>query len=114
MTAKGMQVSIAVVIFTTRGSLMPDIEKVSIALTGEQVARLKAAVDSGEYATTSEAIREALREWQWKRELRTEEIARLRRLWDEGVASGRGVEVDMKELRQRARQRAKNIAGKAA
>jgi len=93
---------------------MPDIEKVSIALTGEQVARLKAAVDSGEYATTSEAIREALREWQWKRELRTEEIARLRRLWDEGVASGRGVEVDMKELRQRARQRAKNIAGKAA
>jgi len=38
----------------------------------------------------------------------------LRRLWDEGVASGRGVEVDMKELRQRARQRAKNIAGKAA
>ncbi|MEO6923305.1 MAG: type II toxin-antitoxin system ParD family antitoxin [Bryocella sp.] len=67
---------------------MPDIEKVSVALTGEQVSLLKAAVESGEYATTSEAIREALREWNWKRELREREIDRVRKLWDEGLASG--------------------------
>ena len=40
---------------------VPDIQKVSIALTGEQVKVLKAPVETGEYATTSEAIRKALR-----------------------------------------------------
>ena len=43
---------------------MPDIQKVSVALTGEQIAVLKSAVETGEYATTSEAIREALRDWR--------------------------------------------------
>ena len=36
-----------------------DIQKVSIALTGGQLAALKAAVEAGEYATTSEVVREA-------------------------------------------------------
>jgi antitoxin ParD1/3/4 len=89
---------------------MPNIEKVSVALTGEQVAQLKAAVDSGEYATTSEAIREALREWGWKRELREKEIGRLRALIQEGIDSGPAVEVDMKELRARARARVEKKA----
>ena len=31
---------------------MPYVQKVSIALTGEQIAALKAAVETGEYATT--------------------------------------------------------------
>ena len=40
---------------------MADIQKVSVAPTGEQVAALRAAVGSGEYATTSEIVREAQR-----------------------------------------------------
>src|SRR5260370_27066261 len=67
---------------------MPDIQKISVAVTGEQLAVLKAAVEAGEYATTSEIIREAIRDWQFKRELRQEDIKRLRHLWDEGKASG--------------------------
>ena len=67
---------------------MVDLEKVSVTLTGEQVAALKAAVESGEYATTSEIVREALRYWQFERELRQKDIERLRQLWDEGKASG--------------------------
>jgi antitoxin ParD1/3/4 len=67
---------------------MPDVHKLSIALTGDQVAALKAAVESGEYATTSEIVREAIRDWQYKREYRQEDIKRLRRLWDDGKASG--------------------------
>ena len=43
---------------------MADIQKVSVALTGEQLAALKAAVEAGEYATTSEIVREALRDWR--------------------------------------------------
>ncbi len=53
---------------------MPDIQKVSVALTGEQLAALKAAVETGEYATTSEIVREAIRDWRFKRELRHEDV----------------------------------------
>jgi antitoxin ParD1/3/4 len=92
---------------------MANIEKVSVALTGEQVSALKAAVETGEYATTSEIVREALRDWQLKRELRQEDIKRLRQMWDAGVASGSAGELDMKKLRREARERLKG-ATKAA
>ncbi|MDB5598679.1 MAG: hypothetical protein JWN71_723 [Xanthobacteraceae bacterium] len=84
---------------------MANIEKISVALTGEQVAALKAAVETGEYATTSEIVREALRDWQLKRELRREDILHLRQLWDDGMASGPAGKSDMKALRNDARQR---------
>jgi antitoxin ParD1/3/4 len=86
---------------------MPDIQKVSVALTGEQLMALKAAVETGEYATTSEAVREALREWQWKRELRGEDLKRLREDWREGKASGRAIPLDLAEARREARRRLK-------
>ena len=84
---------------------MGDIQKVSVALTSGQVAALKAVVAAGEYATTSEIVREALRDWQRKRELRQQEIERLRQLWDEGKASGDAGPVDFAELRKEARER---------
>jgi antitoxin ParD1/3/4 len=93
---------------------MPDIQKVSVALTGEQVAVLKGAVETGEYATTSEAIREALRDWQWKRELRGEELKLLREGWREGKASGPGAPLDLGEMREEARRRLKKSTGNAA
>lgn len=68
--------------------LMADIRKVSVALTGEQLAALKAAVEAGQYATTSEIVREAIRDWQLKREGRRQDAKRLRQLWDGGKASG--------------------------
>jgi antitoxin ParD1/3/4 len=93
---------------------MPDIQKVSVALTGEQVAVLKAAVETGEYATASEVVREALREWQWKRELRGEDLRRLRDEWRNGKASGPAVPLDLEETRFEARRRLKKAAGKTA
>ena len=88
---------------------MTNIEKVSVALTGQQVASLKAAVKSGEYATTSEIVREALRDWQLKRDVQHEDIKRLRMLWDEGKASGKAVAVDMKQLRKEARDQLRRV-----
>jgi len=79
---------------------MPDVQKISVALTGEQIASLRAAIETGEYATTSEIIRD----WQFKRELRQEDIRRLRHLWDEGKASGAAAPLDLDELRREARQ----------
>lgn len=95
---------------------MANVEKVSVALTGEQVAALRAAVDTGEYATTSEIVREAIRDWQAKRELRQEELHHLRKLWDEGRASGDAGPVDFDGLRREARARlmeARKVAGDA-
>jgi antitoxin ParD1/3/4 len=88
---------------------MANIEKVSVALTGEQVSALKAAVETGEYATTSEIVREAVRDWQLKRELRQQDIKRLRQLWDAGIANGSAGELDMKKLRREARARLKGV-----
>jgi antitoxin ParD1/3/4 len=84
---------------------MPDVQKVSIALTGEQLGALRAAVETGEYATTSEIVREAIRDWQFKRELRQEDLRRLRQMWDQGKASGAAVPVDFDIARREARQR---------
>ena len=89
---------------------MAGIEKISVALTAEQIAALKGAVDAGEYATTSEIVREAVRDWQLKRELRKEDINRLRDLWDQGLASGSGGHVNMRELRDEARARLQGTA----
>lgn len=84
---------------------MSDIHKVSVALTGEQISALKAAVETGEYARTSEIVREAIRDWQFKHALRQEDLNRLRRLWDEGIASWPGGQLDFSELRRDARKR---------
>ena len=68
------------------------IEKISVAITAGQLAKIKAAVERGDYATTSEVIRTALREWELKEELRRLEGERIAKLWDEGIASGPAVE----------------------
>ena len=82
---------------------MSDIQKISVALTGQQLAALEAAVETGEYATTSEVVSEAVRDWQMKRELRQDDIEHLRQLWDEGKASGDAGPVDFDQLRKEAR-----------
>jgi antitoxin ParD1/3/4 len=89
--------------------VLPDIRKVSVALTGEQLAALKAAVETGEYATTSEIVREAIRDWQFKRELRQEDIRRLRQLWDDGKASGPAEPFDVERTLAAAKARLKEV-----
>ena len=67
---------------------MANVEKVSVALTPEMAAMLRRAVETGEYASASEVMREALREWKHRRIQRDKAIDELGRLWDEGMASG--------------------------
>jgi antitoxin ParD1/3/4 len=93
---------------------LADIQKISIALTAEQVNSLKAAVETGEYATTSEIVREALRDWQWKRELRGEDLKRMRELWNEGKRSGPAAPLNMAGTRNQARQRLKKTTERTA
>ncbi len=67
---------------------MANVEKVSVALTPEMAATMREVVASGAYASASEVMREALREWQERRTLRKRAIEELGRLWDAGIASG--------------------------
>jgi antitoxin ParD1/3/4 len=61
------------------------IEKISIALPPEMVSIVRQAVDDGEYASSSEVIREALRDWNQKRTLRAEGLVELRRVWQQAL-----------------------------
>jgi antitoxin ParD1/3/4 len=67
---------------------MSNIERLSIALTPELAEAVREAVETGDYASVSEVIREALREWSRERDERTASIAYYRRLVEEGLASG--------------------------
>ena len=71
---------------------MSNVKKVSIALTAEIIAMLEDAVDTGEYTSTSEVVRDALRLWKSRRATYEIDPEELRRLWAEGLASGRSTE----------------------
>ncbi len=74
------------------------VEKLSISLTEEHARLIEDAVASGDYASSSEVIREALREWRAKR--------LLGQLWDEGLASGRADEDEtIEEIKKAARRK---------
>jgi antitoxin ParD1/3/4 len=64
---------------------MAAAEKISIALPPEMVSMVRDAVATGEYASSSEVIRDALRDWTHKRTLRQQGVAELRELWQEAL-----------------------------
>jgi antitoxin ParD1/3/4 len=67
---------------------MASVEKLSIALPPEMAASVRKAVDAGEYASSSEVIRDALRDWSRKRSVREQKgVAELRQKWQEAQAS---------------------------
>lgn len=65
---------------------MKTAEKISIALPPEMVAMVRGAVATGEYASSSEVVRDALRDWTHKRKLRQQGVADLRQLWQEALS----------------------------
>jgi antitoxin ParD1/3/4 len=88
---------------------MATIEKISIALPSDMLAMVRKAVDQGDYASTSEVVREALRQWKTRRALQVDAVGELRRLWDEGLESGPSAPLDIAATKRRARAR---LAGK--
>jgi antitoxin ParD1/3/4 len=84
---------------------MANVEKLSIALTPEMAAIVRQCVESGKYASSSEVIREALRDWKLKRSLQQNELAELRSLLEAGLESGSGRLADMNAIKAEARQR---------
>jgi antitoxin ParD1/3/4 len=86
---------------------MANIERLTITLPAEMAELVKGAVDDGDYASSSEVIREALRDWKMKRELRLGQLAQLKADIDRGladVAAGRLATFDAKRIMERGRK----------
>ena len=66
-------------------TLMNTMEPITITLAPEMARTVRGAVEAGEYASSSEIIREALRDRRHKRALQAQELADLRAAVQEGL-----------------------------
>ena len=89
---------------------MANVEKLSIALTPDMAASVQQAVESGDYASASEVIRDALRDWKLKRAVGHALTLELRRLWQEEIESGPAEPLDMEEIKREASARLQKTA----
>jgi len=86
---------------------MAEIERLTITLPTEMAAVVKSAVDEGDYASTSEVVRAALRDWKMKRALQLQELAALKADINKGladVAAGRVKDFDRADIIERGRK----------
>ncbi len=86
---------------------MSAIERLTITMPADLAAAVKAAVAGGDYASTSEVMREALRDWKMKRALQQQEFAALQKAIELGLAdaaAGRTVEFSVPELIAKGKQ----------
>jgi antitoxin ParD1/3/4 len=85
---------------------MAEIERMTITLPSDMAAIVKAAVEGGDYASSSEVVREALRDWKMKRALRMQELTSLQADIDRGLADlaeGRVQDFDSARIIERGR-----------
>ena len=64
------------------------LERLTITVPAEMVATIKSAVDGGDYASTSEVIRDALRGWMREQDNARRELEELRAAIRVGLESG--------------------------
>jgi antitoxin ParD1/3/4 len=92
---------------------MAEIERMTITLPSDMAAVVKGAVEGGDYASSSEVVREALRDWKTKRALQLQELAALKADIDRGLtdlAEGRVEDFDAARIIERGR---KLLAGRS-
>ena len=65
---------------------MAEIERMTITLAADTVALVRGALDEGNYASSSDVIRGALRDWNTKRALQLQELCALKAAIDRGLA----------------------------
>jgi antitoxin ParD1/3/4 len=84
-----------------------EIERLTITLPHDMAVLVKGAVEGGDYASTSEVVREALRDWKMKRALRLKEMESLKADIDKGLtdlAEGRVHDFDAARIVERGRK----------
>ena len=83
------------------------IERMTITMPADMAAVVKAAVETGDYASTSEVVRDALRDWKRRRAVQLQEIEALKADIDKGladVAAGRLKDFDAQRIVERGRK----------
>ena len=83
------------------------IERLIVTMPSDMAALIKEAVAGGDYASTSEVVREAVRDWKNKRALQLHEFATLKADLDKGLAdlaAGKTTEFDPAKIIERGRK----------
>jgi antitoxin ParD1/3/4 len=86
---------------------MADLERLTITLPSDTAAIVKDAVAGGDYASASEVVRDALRDWKAKRALQRQELAALKTDIGQGLAdltAGRVKDFDAERIVERGRK----------
>ncbi len=92
---------------------MAQIERMTVTLPSDMAAVVKGAVEGGDYASSSEVVREALRDWKMKRAIQSQALASLKADIDRGLtdlAEGRVQDFDKGRIVERGR---KLLAGRS-
>ncbi|MCP3055457.1 ribbon-helix-helix domain-containing protein [Aurantimonas marianensis] len=86
---------------------MSSVERLTITMPAETAAMLRRTVEGGEYASTSEIVREALRDWSRRREEESRDLQTLREAIRIGDESGPSIPAGefFAELRQMIAER---------
>ena len=87
---------------------MPAVERMTITMPAELAETLRQTVAGGEYASTSEVVREALREWTRRRAVERLDLEALRVAIRAGLDSGPALPADQVFAELRARYAAKS------
>ena len=87
---------------------MPAVERMTITMPAEMAETLRQTVAGGEYASTSEVVREALREWTRRRDAERQDLEALRAAIRAGLDSGPSLPADQVFAELRARYAAKS------
>lgn len=87
---------------------MPAVERMTITMPAELAETLRQTVAGGEYASTSEVVREALRDWTRRRDVERQDLEALRAAIRAGLDSGPGLPADQVFAELRARYAAKS------
>ena len=86
---------------------MPAVERMTITMPTELAETLRQTVAGGEYASTSEVVREALREWTRRRDVERQDLEALRVAIKAGLDSGPALPANQVFAELRARYAAK-------
>jgi antitoxin ParD1/3/4 len=87
---------------------MANIERMTITMPPEMAATLRSAVEGGEYASTSEIVREAIRDWTRARDSERRDLDMLREAIRTGIGSGPAIPAEQVFAELRARYSAKD------
>jgi antitoxin ParD1/3/4 len=86
---------------------MAEIERLTITLPHDMASVVKGAVAAGDYASSSEVVREALRDWKMKRTLQMKEMEALGADIEKGLtdlAEGRVQDFDAARIIERGKK----------